>query len=55
MDIKWTIQGQQGEIKYPIREFDTKRKAVTAMEADRQPKTQVNRDGRNYKYQTLKK
>lgn len=48
MDQKWTIQGQRGEARYPVREFDTKRQAVKAMEADRQPKTQINRIGRHY-------
>jgi hypothetical protein len=48
--LKWTIQGQRGEVRYPVREFETKRQAVQAMEADRQQKTQVNRDGRNYRF-----
>lgn len=50
MNIKWTIQGQRGEARFPVREFDTKRKAVTAMEADRQPEDASESRRRNYRF-----
>jgi hypothetical protein len=47
-ELIWSIQPTRGEVKYPIRYFPTKREAVNAMEADRQPKTPVVRDDRHY-------
>lgn len=47
-NVKWTIQGKRGEATFPIREFATKREAMTAMEADRQPKTEIRKQGHSY-------
>jgi hypothetical protein len=50
MQPTWTIQAKRGESVQPIRKFATKREAVSAMEADRQPKTAIVKDGHHYAY-----
>jgi hypothetical protein len=54
--IKWTIQGQRGSEIFPVLEFDTKRAAIKAMEAQREPKTLVFRpDPHHYTFTVRKK
>lgn len=57
-DVKWTIQPKGAA--FPKREFDTKREAVAAMNADRSTKTAVDRGqapigGRSRDYTYTKK
>jgi len=54
MDIKWTIQGFGEKIINAVQEFATKREAVNAIEAQRQPKTQINRIGHHYNFAVRK-
>jgi len=49
-NLKWTIQGVREGARFPVQEFSTKQQAVQAMEAVRQPKTAIHRDGRNYTF-----
>lgn len=48
--IKWTIQPVRGLATFAKLDFDTKRKAVAAMIADREPKTPIVRDLHDYVY-----
>ena len=54
MAIEWTIQGTREKTTYPIETFKTKRDAVRAIEAQREPKTPIYRIGHHYNF-TVKK
>lgn len=49
-NIVWTIQGRRKDFWFPVREFTSKAKAVRAMEADRMPKTHIDRFGHDYRF-----
>ena len=54
----WTISGyrpsDKGYIYSPTQEYPTKREAVTAMMASREPKTAITRVGHAYTFQLTK-
>lgn len=53
--VIWTIQGKLDNVVYPLQEFDTKRKAVLAMQSQRQPKTAIYRIGNHHYNFTVNK
>ena len=49
--IMWTLVAKIGTSLQTVGTFDTKRAAVLAMEAKRQPKTAIMRDGHTFIFQ----
>ena len=54
MAEQWTIQVIAKDNQRTVGTFETKREAVAAMMAMREPKTRINRIGRNYTFQEAK-
>ena len=59
MQPTWTITGQRPDSRGVLQtavsqSFDTKRKAVNAMMADREPKTAITRIGHSYLFTARK-